>query len=156
MTGFSKKIINIRYYNKWVRRFKHLTRAIIYKLGCILFFYQIREFDIPYHQVKRILFISLYYRGDLLFHTTVLKLLKLMFNNAEIDVWIKSRSKGILDGNKDVNDIIIFDGVKTDENFDMFNFKYRAKLEFLRTMKCKKYDLVIDYTGLFQQLCLLF
>jgi ADP-heptose:LPS heptosyltransferase len=75
--------------------------------------------------------------------------LKLIFKNAEIDVWVKSRSKEILEGNEDVNDIIIFDDVKTEQSFEMFNINYKSKLAFLKKLRRSKYDLVIDFTGLF-------
>ncbi|MEZ4690875.1 MAG: hypothetical protein R3A12_12105 [Ignavibacteria bacterium] len=56
---------------------------------------------------------SLYFRGDVLFCTASIKMLKRIYPDAEIDVLVKSRSAEILEGNPDVNRLIVFNDIKT-------------------------------------------
>lgn len=131
------------------KKIKKFIFAVIYYCGKIIFFYRSKPFKNDFKSVKRILFISLYFRGDVLFHTPVISLLKFLFPNSLIDVWVKERSREIIERNPDINEIITFDGVNTDLGSTGSEIKFKEKLYFLKRLKANKYDLVIDYTGLF-------
>jgi heptosyltransferase-3 len=128
---------------------KSVISAVIFWVGNILFFFRKRDLNIRKDEVKKILFISLFFRGDVLFQTPAIRILKYYFRNAEIDVWVKSRSEEIIRNNPDVNKIWVFDGVETDYTGGRVKYSLKEKLAFVRMLKAEKYDIVADYTGLF-------
>lgn len=97
--------------------------------------------------VRTILIISLYFAGDLLFHTPVIELLKKIYPNASIDLWTRTSSAGLLKNDPRINEFIIYDNIKTTDyrdNYKPNDVEYSAHLNKL---KAKKYSLVIDLTG---------
>ncbi|MBZ0203349.1 MAG: glycosyltransferase family 9 protein [Ignavibacteria bacterium] len=149
MNNFNNRLSSLRHNSKWVKHIKTFISAIIYWVGSLLFLFKKKQFNIPRNEIKRILFITLYFRGDVLFHTPAIRLLKLYFTNSGIDVWVKSRSKEILESNPDINQIVVFDGVETDIKTDGIKFSLKEKKDFVNRLRDNKYDLVVDFTGLF-------
>lgn len=142
---------NLTYNSGKLPGLKELIKKVIYFAGRVILFWKRK--DIPYNglkDVKKILFVSLYFRGDVLFHTPVIKLLKELFPGGDVDVWVKPRAAEVLKGNGDVNEILDFDSVKTaDYSEDHLTLDLKGKWEFLKKLRAAKYDLIIDYTGLY-------
>ena len=97
--------------------------------------------------IKKVLVISLYFRGDILFHSTFLRVFKILYPHSIIDIWIKNRLNDIIKDNPDINKIHIFDDIKTAGYNDKSHFNLRGKYKFIRKIKNEKYDLIIDLTG---------
>ncbi|MBK9334925.1 MAG: hypothetical protein IPM96_21625 [Ignavibacteria bacterium] len=90
---------------------KSILKKIISITGNALFFF--RKKNVVKSEVKKILVISLYFRGDALMNTPALRILSKIFPQAQTDIWIKSRSEGILDNNPHINKTIVFDHFKS-------------------------------------------
>lgn len=118
---------------------------IISSLGNLLFFFKKKE--IKREKIKKILIISLYFRGDVLFNTPAFKLVKKIFPDSIIDVIVKTRSKDVLEGNPNINSIIVFDDIKTADYNDSTELKLNKKLTLLKNLRKENYDLGIDFTG---------
>jgi lipopolysaccharide heptosyltransferase II len=97
--------------------------------------------------VNKILVISLYFRGDMLFQTPVIKALRKIFPDAKIDVWCKSRSKEVLFNNPGVNEIMVFDKIRTADYNEENELHLKKKMNFLSDIRDKKYDFCLDLTG---------
>lgn len=92
---------------------------------------------------KKILCISVGHIGDVLLTTPSYRGLKQRFPKAKIDVLIRSFSKQILEGNKNINKAICFDlpwlglyGRKTGF-FQVF--------KFIKELRKERYDLILDF-----------
>lgn len=144
-------ILDLRTYNKKIQRFKNYIKKFIYSLGKKLFF--LKKKNLKFKDLKNInsvLFITLYFKGDVLFQTPVIEIISKLFPKAQIDVWVKSRSAELLEDNSHINEVLVFDSVRTSEYLEENRkFDLKGKYHFLRKLRSKKYDLVIDYTGLF-------
>lgn len=125
---------------------KHHIYHLIFRIGKIVFFFKNRRINEKL-TINKILVCSLYFRGDVLFHTPLLRMLRYMYPDACIDVWIKSRSEKILEGNKNINSIIVFDDIRTANYNEETKLSLRKKLKFLVKIRHNKYDLFIDLTG---------
>ena len=101
----------------------------------------------PPANVKKIMIMSLYFRGDVLFCTASIKMLKRIYPDAEIDVLVKSRSAEILEGNPDVNRLIVFNDIKTADYNDCDEIRAKEKLLLIKNIRNESYDLCIDLTG---------
>ena len=86
-------------------------------------------------RVNRILVIKLRAIGDVLLSTVVLSNLRAAFPAAQIDFLAESPSRGILEGNPCLNNLIIFNGKK------------ESGYSLIRRVRAGKYDLVIDLFG---------
>jgi len=124
---------------------KSILKNIISSLGNFLFFYKKKE--IKREEIRKILIISLYFRGDVLFNTPAVSMLKRIFPDAEIDVLVKSRSEEVLKGNPDINKIIVFDHIKTADYNDNTGIGLSKKLTLLKNLRKENYDLCVDLTG---------
>ncbi len=118
---------------------------IISSLGNLLFFFKKKE--IKREKINKILIVSLYFRGDVLFNTAAIKMLKKIFPHSAIDVLVKSRSEDVLEGNPNLNKLIVFDDIKTADYNDSTGLKLNKKLSLLKKIRNEKYDLCIDFTG---------
>jgi len=139
---------NTYYYNKKVRIVKDLIKKIYSVFFKIIFSFKRKKFK--FENVNKILFISIFFRGDLLYHTPLINILKKIFPDALIDVWVKTRSADILDGNPYINEIIVFDDIKTAEYNEITKFNLKGKINLLRKIRKNKYDLIVDYSGLYK------
>ncbi len=123
-------------------------KLIVKKVLNVLFGNKLLKNKLPEsNDVKRILIISLYFTGDLLFHTAALEVLKKIYPNALIDMWVKSRTKGIIVSNNLVNDIIIYDNIKTAGYRDKTSLDIKGKRKLLSDLKQNNYDIIFDLTG---------
>lgn len=124
---------------------KRFIKNIITFAGSMIFFFNRKEIDRS--EINKILVISLYFKGDVLMNTPAVKFLKKIFPDAEIDIWVKSRSVAVIKNNPDINEVIVFDKIKTADYNDCDKFYFNEKINFLRTVRNKNYDLCIDLTG---------
>jgi len=124
---------------------KRFLKNIISFVGSIFFFFKRKEIDRS--EIKKILVVSLYFKGDVLMNTPAVKFLKKMFPDVEIDIWVKSRSEAVIKNNPDINEVIVFDKIKTADYNDSDKFCVNEKINFLRSVRNKNYDLCIDLTG---------
>lgn len=97
--------------------------------------------------VNKILVISLYFKGDFLFHTALIEGLRNLYPNAKIDIWVKSRVKDIAEGDQRINNILVFNDVKTSGYNEKSNLNLKGKLSFLKSLRKEKYDIIVDLTG---------
>ncbi len=98
-------------------------------------------------EIKKVLIISLYFTGDLLFHTAVIEYIYRYFEGIKIDLWSKSSSSQILSEDKRINEILVFDNMKTYKYRNNSRFDLKGKINFIKKIRSKNYDLVIDLTG---------
>ncbi len=101
----------------------------------------------PPVKADKILVISLYFRGDVLFNTAAIRMLKKIYPDTVIDVLVKSRSSEVLEGNPDINRLIVFDDIMTADYEDNSEFKAGEKLSLLKKIRKEKYDICVDFTG---------
>jgi len=123
----------------------NFIKNIITRTGNFLFFFKKKE--IKKEKIKKILIMSLYFRGDVLFNTVAIRMLKRIFPDATIDTMVKSRSKEVLERNPNINKLIVFDDIKTADYNDSTEFKLNEKLTLLKKFRKENYDLCIDFTG---------
>ena len=128
-----------------IKSFKHLLYNIIFKTGRIIFFFRKRKIDNK--NIRKIIVASLYFRGDTLFHTPALRMLRKLYPESQIDVWVKSRSEEVLQGNTNINDVIVFDNIRTANYNEKVSLDLMKKIEFALRIRKRKYDLYIDLTG---------
>jgi len=83
--------------------------------------------------MKKILIVNVNWLGDVLFSTPIFKALKKKYPNSYIACMIPSRCKEILEGNPNLDEIILFD--EKAEQKGMF-----AKLRFISQLKKKNFD----------------
>lgn len=128
---------------------KKEVKSVILKFLKVIekFVSNIRSREINKDEINQIIIASLYFRGDTLFHTPVFRLLKNLFPNSKIDVWIKSRSEEIIRGNVNIDKVIVFDDIKTSDYNENVKLSLRKKIRFGMRIRKQKYDLYIDLTG---------
>ena len=138
-----KKIKNVKRVNPGFKKF--IVNVINYTGK---FFFLFRKNKLP-KDVKKILFVSLYFYGDILFESPLFELVCRQYPDAEKHIWIKSRTKAVLEGYPYFNKIHIFDDVRTRRFDEKVNLNLKEKFKFFNMLKSEKYDLVYDVTGLF-------
>lgn len=149
LTKLVSKIRIFYLYSRKTFYIKSFLKKIIYQTGS--FFIKISP--IPKSEIrfiKKILIISLHYRGDLLFCTPIFEILKKIFTDSDIDVWCKSRASEVLVNNPNINKILIFNDIRTSEYEGKVKLSLKNKYKFLKELRAKKYDLIIDCTGLYK------
>lgn len=124
---------------------KTLLKNIVSTLGN--FFFHLKTKNALPVYVKKILVISLYFRGDVLFNTASIKILKKIYPEAKIDVMVKSRSSEVLHENPDINKLIVFDDIKTADYNDCTEIKLNEKFSLLKKIRKERYDICADLTG---------
>jgi ADP-heptose:LPS heptosyltransferase len=126
---------------------KEKIKKIIYSVGSKII--RKKSYDFSRTDIKKILFIQLNFRGDLLFNTPLFEILSIYFHNPNIDVWIKSRSKEILINNPNINKIHIFNDIKTEDYSTITKLNFIGKMNFLKSIRKEQYDLIMDFTGIY-------
>ncbi len=91
--------------------------------------------NIDRSRIRKILIIKLRAIGDVILSTIVIRNLRLAFPDAQIDFLTEKPSKDILEGNPDINKVLVFDGKKQNGFGLIWNVRNR------------NYDLVIDLFG---------
>ncbi len=115
---------------------------IIDIIGYALFWWiKFKSFKEP----KKILCIRAENIGDVVLATPTFRALKQKFPDAEVDVLVRSLNKNTLEGNKNVDGIVVFDlpwlGLQGKKS------SWWQTLSFIRRLRKEKYDLVIDFHG---------
>ena len=128
-----------------MKKIRNILISIFKKIDSRIVF--LRKKEINQGEIHTILVNSLYFIGDAIFHTPVFEILRLMFPDAKIDLWTKSRNLDIVKNNPVFNEIILFDNIKTADYNEVNKFDLIKKLKFLKKIRKKKYDLYIDLTG---------
>ena len=124
---------------------KSLLKNIISSAGNLLFYFKKKKTD--REKINKILIMSLYFRGDVLFNTVAIRMLRKIFPYSTINAMVKSRSEDVLEGNPDIDKLIVFDDIKTADYNDSSKLKPKKKLSLLKKLRKEKYDLCIDFTG---------
>lgn len=125
--------------------FKRSVKNLISGFNKVIFLKSRKDLELE--NVKRVLIISLYFRGDFLLHTPFIKLLSNILPDAKIDIWTKSRNLELTQNNPDIDEVLIFDDVKTAGYNDNAKLNLGGKLGFLKKLRNSHYDLIIDLTG---------
>lgn len=99
------------------------------------------------NSIHKILVISLYFKGDFLFHTAFLVALKALLPDSKIDLWLKTRLAEIAEKDPTFNNILIFDDIKTADYREKSKVNIPGKLRFLKQLRKNKYDFIVDLTG---------
>lgn len=97
---------------------------------------------------KRILVFNVNWLGDVLFSTAAFKALRKAYPSAYIGCVVHPRAKEILEGNPNINEIIIFDEKEKDKH--LIN-----KFKFISDIKKKKFDTVYLFHRSFTRLMLM-
>lgn len=97
--------------------------------------------------IKKILVISLYFAGDMLFHTAAIEALRILFPNAKIDILTKSRSAILLKNDIRFNEIIAYDGIKTSDYRHEEDINKTEFEEFFKKLNSNNYSVILDLTG---------
>ncbi|MBI5215433.1 MAG: glycosyltransferase family 9 protein [Ignavibacteriae bacterium] len=91
--------------------------------------------NIDRSRIRKILIIKLRAIGDVVLSTVVIRNLRLAFPDAQIDFLTEKPSRDIIEGNPDINNVLVFDGKK------------QSGLGLIWNVRSRKYDLVIDLFG---------
>jgi len=97
-------------------------------------------------QIERILIFKLDHAGDVLLATPAIKAIRKQFPLAHITLVVGPWSKGIVEGEKYINEIICYRAYWRDRNPDR-HFNIRDSLRFIRALRRGKYDLFFDLRG---------
>ena len=125
-----------------------MDKIILKKIANTLFGNKLLKNKLPGgNDVKKILVISLYFTGDLLFHTPVIEALKKIYPDSKVDIWIKSRTGEIIEYNPSVAGIFIYDNLKTSTYREKTRLDIKGKINFLKKLRYEKYDIIFDFTG---------
>ena len=95
--------------------------------------------------IKRILVIKLRALGDVIMATPVLRNLRLAFPGAEIDFLTEPASAPIIGGHPTVHDVLVLDRNRLGQL--SFWQRLAAQRDFVRTLRQRNYDLVLDLFG---------
>lgn len=94
---------------------------------------------------KKILIINTFGIGDVLFSTPLVRMLKMHIPESTIDFVCNERTQYILQNNKNINELIIFEKDKFRELFRKSKIRFIKKMyEFIKRIKSKQYDLAVD------------
>ena len=125
---------------------KKFAVTLINLFGRLLFLF--RRNRLP-KEVNKILFVSLNFNGDILFGSTLFSLVRAIYPEAELHIWIKSRAKHMMAGYPYFSKVTVFNDIRTRKYDEDINPSISAKLNFFRELKKERYDLAFDITGLF-------
>lgn len=117
----------------------------IFQLLSILARYLWKEKKPPLAEIKKIMVLRLDHIGDVLLVTPLLRTLRKHLPNAHISIAAGSWATGILEGNPDVDEIVVFDYPRYNRNHsNKSRGNIAASLCFIRKIRQGGYDLVID------------
>ena len=85
--------------------------------------------------MKRVLVIQTAFLGDVILATPVISELKRLYPDAAIDMLVKKGNESLIKENPKIDHVFVFDKTKG---------KWKSILELVRTIRQKKYDLVIN------------
>lgn len=119
----------------------NLKKLIFICGSCLLFF---RRKKILKSDVKSVLVIMLYFRGDAVMCTPALRMLKKILPYSAIDVWVKSRAADIMNGNPNIRSVIVYDGFRTADYEEASDSGLSDKVKFVRELRKK--DMIFALT----------
>jgi predicted lipopolysaccharide heptosyltransferase III len=93
-------------------------------------------------EIKEILVLRTAYIGDVIMTLPILKPLRNLYPDARISFLTTSKTKGILENNPYINEVLEYDAFwfyKTE-----FKKAFRDYIKFLKILRTKKYDLIIE------------
>lgn len=125
--------------------YKRVIKKIVSNFNKLIFLK--RSKTLKPAEVRNILFISLYFRGDYLFHTVLIKFLGELLPKAKLDIWIKSHNEELTFNNPHINEVLVFNNIKTASYNDNSKLDIKGKHKFFKKIRKRKYDLVLDVTG---------
>ncbi len=125
---------------------KNILVAFINMCGRLLFMFKRKTLPC---NVKKILFVSLYFNGDVLFHSAVFEFIRQIYPHAELQIWIKSRTEEVIKGYTYFTKVHVFDDIRTRRYNEEVRFDLSSKWKFFKTLRKEKFDLAFDLTGLF-------
>ena len=124
--------------------------SFLFNLLNLLSFNTLKNDSSDLENVNRILVISLYRIGDVLFTTPAIRALKERFPKAKLTVWVKSRGRAVLENNPHVDEILVFDNISVARGFEDINhFDIKSRLKFVSELRTRKFNLVVDLVGTF-------
>jgi len=97
-------------------------------------------------QIERILIFKLDHAGDVLLATPAIKAIRKQFPLAHITLVVGPWSKGIVEGEKYIDEIICYRAYWHDRNIDR-HFNILDSLQFIGGLRRNKYDLFFDLRG---------
>jgi len=106
--------------------------------------------NVPTTDIRNILFVRLDGIGDMLLSTPALRALRNSFPQAKITILCNPASRGILEGNPDVDDIIIYDApwLNHTKKINPFSVIFREEyLKLIRRLREAKFDIAIELRG---------
>jgi lipopolysaccharide heptosyltransferase II len=124
--------------------------ALLFSLFNLLSFNTLKNESFDLENINRILVISLYKIGDVLFTTPAIRALKKRFPEAKLTVWVKSRGRAVLENNPHVDEILVFDNISVARGFEDINhLDIKSRLKFVSELRAREFDLVVDLVGTF-------
>lgn len=127
--------------------YETLKKLIIYYTTCL---FRKPSSSFKPNKVKKILIIAADYIGDTLFITPLLPIIRKNYPSAHISIWVKSASEEVVEINPYINDILVFDKYKIIQGYNYLHYSLclKEKINFLRQLRLKKFDLVLDCSGI--------
>lgn len=139
----AKSITNVKQFNPIL---KQVLVKLIFIIGRLLFFF--KRNNLP-DKINKVLFISLYFNGDILFQSPVFEIIRKIYPNAELHIWIKKRTEDIIKGYPYFSKVYLFEDIRTRKYNEEINNDFKLKINFFKKLRAEKYDLIFDLTGLF-------
>ena len=96
-------------------------------------------------EIKKILLLRLDHLGDVLYVLPAISAVRKQYPNARITLLVASWAKGLVDGNPDIDEIIVFNAPWFQRSIKKTGFK--QLLGMISQLRAKKYDLAIDFSG---------
>jgi ADP-heptose:LPS heptosyltransferase len=144
LCSYSKQSIALGRRNKVIMyQTKFIFKPFLILIDIIgyVFFFWLKFRRVP--EPKKILCIRIDHIGDVLLTTPAFRALRKKYPKARIDVLVRSFSKEILDGNKNINKILTFDfpwlglhGKKA---------SWKETISFIKHLRKEKYDIAVDF-----------
>lgn len=105
---------------------------------------------------KKVLIINTFGIGDVLFSTPMVKAIRESFPEAKIDFMCNRRCRHIIENNRDINEVIVFEKDEFRGEFKKSKIMFVKKTaSFIRMLAAKKYDLLVDLSLGYQMSLLL-
>ncbi|HBA27800.1 MAG TPA: hypothetical protein DCY98_10525 [Nitrospinae bacterium] len=130
------------YKNKLLRMFIAVIDSAGYFLKKILFPPQNKDAK----QVERILIFKVDHAGDVLLATPAIIAIRKKFPLSHIVLVVGPWSKGIIEGEKYINEVISYSAYWQDRNPDR-NLNIRESFNLIRILRRNKYDMFFDFRG---------
>ncbi len=98
------------------------------------------------HRLQRLLLIALHQRGDVLWLTGLLRALQRGLPGCALEVWLDPRCEDVLRANPRISRLWLCDAICTDRTREPAS-DWRRAWEFASRLRARRYDAVLDATG---------